>query len=80
MASTHHCLRRFHTLRHTIAVHFLEGGTVVTDLQGVLGNADFATTQIYAHIVDSRTRESLVALDYGGLTSARPGSEVPSTR
>jgi integrase/recombinase XerD len=55
----------FHSLRHTFAVHFLEGGAAVPDLQGLLGHADLTTTQIYARMVDSRTRESLMALDYG---------------
>jgi integrase/recombinase XerD len=55
----------FHSLRHTFACHFLEGGAAITDLQAVLGHADIATTQIYARMVDSRTRASLVALDYG---------------
>ena len=63
----------FHSLRHTFAVHFLEGGAAVTDLQGVLGHTDLSTTQIYAHMVDSRTRESLVALDYGASKAAVAG-------
>ncbi len=56
----------YHSLRHTFAVHFLEGGAAVPDLQGLLGHADLTTTQVYARMVDSRTRESLLALDYGG--------------
>ncbi len=66
----------FHSLRHTFAVHFLEGGAAVTDLQGVLGHADLSTTQIYARMVDSRTRASLVALDYG---APAPGAEPRGT-
>ena len=41
------------------------GGAAVTDLQGILGHTDLTTTQIYAHMVDTRARASLVALDYG---------------
>jgi len=70
----------FHSLRHTFAVHFLEGGAAVTDLQGVLGHADLSTTQIYARMVDSRTRASLVALDYGAPTSAGLGQVPPAAR
>jgi integrase len=70
----------FHSLRHTFAVHFLEGGAAVTDLQGVLGHTDLSTTQIYAHMVDSRTRESLVALDYGAPASAGVGPGSPAAR
>jgi integrase/recombinase XerD len=61
------------SLRHTFAVHFLEGGAAVTDLQGILGHTDLTTTQIYAHMVDSRTRASLVALDYGPPAGAPVG-------
>jgi len=61
----------FHSLRHTFAVHFLEGGAAVTDLQGILGHADLTTTQIYAKMVDSRSRESLLALDYGSPAAVR---------
>ena len=78
----------FHSLRHTFAVHFLEGGAAVTDLQGLLGHADLATTQIYARMMDSRTRESLLALDYwvgpgtrnGGREAAVPVARLPVPR
>jgi len=70
----------YDSLRHTFAVHLLEGGAAVTDPQGVLGHTDLSTTQIYAHMVDSRTRESLVALDYGAPASAGLGAEPPAAR
>ncbi|MCI0587262.1 MAG: site-specific integrase [Planctomycetes bacterium] len=63
----------FHTLRHTFAVHYLERGAV-TDLQGMLGHASLATTQVYAKMVDTRTRESVEALDFGAPPAA------PTTR
>jgi len=53
-----------HSLRHTFAVHFLEGGAAVTDLQAVLGHASLTTTQIYAASLDARTRESVAALEF----------------
>ncbi len=53
-----------HCLRHAFACHFLEGGASVTDLQAVLGHSSLATTQIYASMVDRRTRESVEALDF----------------
>jgi len=53
-----------HCLRHAFAVHFLEGGAAVTDLQAVLGHSSLATTQIYAGMVDRRTRASVEALNF----------------
>ena len=53
-----------HVMRHTFAVHFLEGGAAVTDLQAVLGHASLTTTQIYAQALDARTKASVEALDF----------------
>ena len=36
----------------------------MTDLQGILGHASIVTTQIYARMVDARTRASVEALSY----------------
>jgi site-specific recombinase XerD len=55
----------FHSLRHTFATTFLEGGAAVTDLQRILGHRNLTTTQIYAHMVDARARASVEALDFG---------------
>ena len=54
----------FHSLRHTFACHFLEGGAAVTDLQALLGHGSLSTTQIYAGMVDARTKASVAALSY----------------
>ena len=53
-----------HVMRHTFAVHFLEGGAAVTDLQAVMGHASLTTTQIYAQALDARTKASVEALDF----------------
>lgn len=55
----------FHSLRHSFATHFLEGGASITDLQSLLGHSSIRTTQIYARMVDPRTRASVLALDFG---------------
>ncbi len=53
-----------HSLRHSFAVHFLEGGGAVTDLQQQLGHAELATTQIYAAGLSERRRATVMALDF----------------
>jgi integrase len=55
-----------HTLRHSFATHYLQGGGAVTDLQQQLGHAELATTQIYAAAVSARRRATVMALDFGG--------------
>jgi site-specific recombinase XerD len=55
----------FHSLRHSFATAYLEGGAAITDLQGLLGHQSITTTQIYAKMVDKRARASLEALGFG---------------
>ncbi len=78
-----------YSLRHSFAVHFLEGGAAVTDLQGQLGHSDLTTTQIYARMVDERRKVSVLALRFkrtpsatvegvpaeGGTAASTPGSD-----
>ncbi len=54
----------FHSLRHSFATHFLEGGGAVTDLQQQLGHAALATTQIYSASLSERRRTAVLALDF----------------
>lgn len=46
-----------HTLRHSIAVHYLINGAPITFVQGLLGHASLATTGIYTQLADEMTKE-----------------------
>jgi integrase len=61
----------FHSLRHSFATHFLEGGGSVTDLMSQLGHASLATTQIYAASLSARRRASVLSLDFRPSTTER---------
>ena len=71
----------FHSLRHTFAVHALENGASVTDLQSQLGHASLATTQIYAASVNERRRAMVMALDFAprAETKAAPKPRIVKT-
>lgn len=59
-----------HTLRHSFAIHALQGGADTRVVQAFLGHASLATTQRYTRITDRFLRESYRAshqpLDVGG--------------
>ena len=46
-----------HTLRHSIAVHYLIGGAPITFVQNLLGHESLATTGIYTQLADETTKE-----------------------
>lgn len=46
-----------HTLRHSIAVHYLQGGAPVNFVQGLLGHANLSTTGKYLQLTDQMAKE-----------------------
>ena len=47
-----------HVLRHSVAVHLMEAGLDVADVQDWLGHADISTTMIYAQVTNKRREKN----------------------
>lgn len=46
-----------HTFRHSFALHLLENGAQLKDIQMMLGHADISSTQIYIQLLDNHVKE-----------------------
>lgn len=46
-----------HTLRHSFALHLLQNGASVKDIQTMMGHADISSTQVYVQLLDNRVKQ-----------------------
>lgn len=46
-----------HTLRHSFALHLLENGASVKDIQSIMGHADISSTQVYVQLLDNHVKQ-----------------------
>lgn len=46
-----------HTLRHSFALHLLENGAELKDIQAMLGHADISSTQVYVRLMNDHFKE-----------------------
>lgn len=46
-----------HTIRHSFALHLLQNGASVKDIQTMMGHADISSTQVYVQLLDNHVRE-----------------------
>jgi len=67
-----------HTLRHSIATHFLQAGMKLESIARFLGHDSLESTQIYTHLSDVKSKaeqpfEHLQPFEYGRLSEDESG-------
>ena len=67
---------RFQDLRHTFASHFVMREGSLTDLQEILGHADYKMTRRYAHLSPKHLQATMQRME--GLTSTTAAGAVVS--
>ena len=46
-----------HTLRHSFAIHLLENGASVKDIQQIMGHADISSMHVYVQLMDQHVKQ-----------------------
>ncbi len=46
-----------HTLRHSFALHLLQNGASVKDIQTMMGHADISSAQVYVQLLDNHVKQ-----------------------
>jgi len=67
-----------HTLRHTRAVHLLQAGLNLLELQKFLGHKTIQSTMVYAHVIEEDVMRKAVRLTDGEQAPAQPATPVPA--
>jgi len=69
-----------HTLRHSRAVHLLQAGMNLLEVQKFLGHKDIASTMVYAHVVEEDVMRKAVFLTDGEHVPAVQQKPKPATQ
>ena len=74
---------RIHDCRHTLASHAVMSGLDLYTVGRLLGHADIASTERYAHLADEHVREAagrISGIVHGGMDRKRAGGRPMTSR